>query len=159
VSQYNRRTLVRGVAWSIPVVAVAAQAPAFAASSDAPTPGSLAVSCRTNGQGQGNCQGYRLVLNFNLQGTSSWNIKITTAQITSSAGATVSISQPAPGAFPYVVSPSNQSMNLWFCSASSPSGLTLNVSYSAWKVGTLESTAVVQAFPQQVYPGGSIAIC
>lgn len=158
MSQYNRRTLVRGAAWSIPVLAVAAHAPAFAASSDAPTPGALAVICRTNGQGQGNCQGYRLVLNFNLQGTTDWNIRITDAQITSSAGVTGQIKLPA--AFPYVVSPTgSQSMDLWFCSESSPSGLTLNVSYSAWMVGTPESTAVTLSFPQQVYPGGSIPTC
>lgn len=158
MSQYNRRTLVRGAAWSIPVVAVAAHAPAFAASTDAPTPGSLAVTCRTNGQGQGNCQGYRLVLSFNLQGTASWNIRITTANITSSAGVTDAINLPA--VFPYVVSPTGtQTMNLWFCSASSPSGLTLDVSYSAWLVGTSEDTAVTHSFPQQVYPGGTIPTC
>lgn len=32
MSDFSRRTLVRGVAWSVPVVAVAANAPAFAAS-------------------------------------------------------------------------------------------------------------------------------
>ena len=32
MSDYSRRTLVRGIAWSVPVVAVAANAPAFAAS-------------------------------------------------------------------------------------------------------------------------------
>lgn len=137
-------------------MAVAAHAPAFAASHDAPTPGAVMMDCRTNGQGGGNCQGYRLALNFNVLGTTSWNIRITTAQITSSAGATVSVNQPP---MPYVVSPSNQSMNLWFCSASSPSGLTLNISYSAWQVGSLESTAVVQSFPEAVYGGGSIPVC
>ena len=158
MSEFNRRTLVRGAAWSIPVVAVAAQAPAFAASTDAPAPGAMSVTCRTNGNGQGNCQGYRVVLNFNLQGTSTWNIRITAAQITSSAGVTQSINLPAT--FPYTVSPTGaQVMNLWFCSESSPSGLTLNISYTAWVVGTSESTAVTQSFPQQVYPGGSIPVC
>lgn len=32
MSDYSRRTVVRGAAWSVPVIAVAAQAPAFAAS-------------------------------------------------------------------------------------------------------------------------------
>ena len=32
MSEYSRRTVVRGAAWSVPVIAVAAQAPAFAAS-------------------------------------------------------------------------------------------------------------------------------
>ena len=94
--EYNRRTIVRGAAWSIPIVAVAAHAPAFAASTDPPRPGSFDVTCRTNGQGGGNCQGYRMVLNFNLQGTTSWNIRITAAQITSSAGNTLSVNEPHP---------------------------------------------------------------
>ncbi|PKH37909.1 hypothetical protein SAMN05192575_101983 [Nocardioides alpinus] len=38
MSHYSRRTLVRGVAWSVPVVAVAANAPAFATSHDVPPP-------------------------------------------------------------------------------------------------------------------------
>lgn len=38
MSHYSRRTLVRGVAWSVPVVAVAAQAPAFATSHEQPPP-------------------------------------------------------------------------------------------------------------------------
>ena len=139
-------------------MAVAAHAPAFATSTDGPQPGSMAVTCRTNGNGGGNCQGYRVLLNFQLQGTASWNIRVTAAQITSSAGVTDSIKLPT--AFPYVVSPTGaQSMELWFCSESSPSGLTLDVSYSAWQVGSNESTAVTRAFPQQVYPGGSITIC
>lgn len=138
-------------------MAVAANAPAFAASTDAPSPGSVTVACRTNGQGGGNCQGYRLILNFNVQGVTSWNIRVTIAQITSSAGATISINEPVE--FPYVVSPTSPSMNLWYCSASSPSGLTLDVSYSAWQVGQPESTAVVQSFAQTVYPGSSIAVC
>jgi len=149
--------VVRGIAWSVPVVTLAAHAPAFAASTNAPGPGSLAVTCRTQGQGRGNCQGYRVVLNFQMQGTTSWNIRITTANITSTAGATVEIKQPA--VFPYVVSPSASSMDLWFCAESSPSGLTLNISYTAWQVGTPESTAVTLAFPQQVYPGDSIPVC
>ncbi len=157
MSQYSRRTVVRGAAWSIPVVAVAANAPAFAASTDAPQPGFLTVTCRTNGQGQNNCQGYRLVLNFQVEGTYSWNIRIVPAQITSSAGATGEIKQPL--AFPQVVSATNKTMNLWFCAASSPSGLTLDVSYSVWRSDLPESTAVVYSFPQQVYPGGSIAVC
>ena len=32
MSEYSRRTVVRGAAWTVPVIAVAAQAPAFAAS-------------------------------------------------------------------------------------------------------------------------------
>ena len=154
----NRRTVVRGAAWSIPVVAVAANAPVYAASTDAPTPGSISVTCRTNGQGQGNCQGYRLVLTFNVKGTYTWNVRITTAQITTSTGVTQSINVPAN--FPYAISATGtQMMDLWFCSESSPSGMTLNLTYSVWRSDLSESTAVTYSFPQQVYPGGSIALC
>ena len=58
-----------------------------------------------------------------------------------------------------MVSAANNTMNLWFCAASSPSGLTLNLSYSVWRSDLPESTAVVYSFPQQVYPGGSIPVC
>ena len=39
MSDFSRRSLVRGVAWTVPVVAVATHAPAFAASNEPPAPG------------------------------------------------------------------------------------------------------------------------
>ena len=38
MSDFSRRTVVRGTAWTVPVIAIAAQAPAFAASNVPPPP-------------------------------------------------------------------------------------------------------------------------
>lgn len=75
VSQFNRRTLVRGAAWSIPVVAVAAQAPAFAASTDAPRP-NVTVCKETAGS---KC--YRFYLSFPLP-SHNWDITLTSLVLT-----------------------------------------------------------------------------
>lgn len=50
MSDFNRRTVVRGAAWTVPVVAVAAQAPVFAASNQPPPPDvNLGGSCANTG--------------------------------------------------------------------------------------------------------------
>lgn len=49
MSDFSRRTLVRGVAWSVPVVAVAAHAPAFAVSAGRVTFESLGIACKLPG--------------------------------------------------------------------------------------------------------------
>lgn len=155
MSQYNRRTIVRGAAWSIPVVAVAANAPAFAASTDAPAPGSLQALCRTTGQGQGNCQGYRFRLNFLVDAPYSWNVSITTSQINPSTGPALEIKTPT--SFPQVVNASNSFLDLWFCTSSSPSQLALSVSYTTWRTDQPQSTAVTRTFLEQQYTG--IPVC
>ena len=75
----NRRTVVRGAAWSIPVVAVAANAPAFAASTDAPSISSVSA-CKDPGTGS-NCQGYRFSVVLNVQPGYTWTINLTEVSI------------------------------------------------------------------------------
>ncbi len=75
MSQYNRRTVVRGAAWSLPVVAVAAQAPAFAASTDAPRP--TATVCKETAGSK--C--YRFFLAFSMP-SYNWNIVLTSLVVT-----------------------------------------------------------------------------
>lgn len=75
MSQFNRRTLVRGAAWSIPVVAVAAHAPAFAASTDAPRP-NVTVCKETAGS---KC--YRFFLSFPVP-SHDWDITLTSLVLT-----------------------------------------------------------------------------
>ncbi|GAA5119782.1 hypothetical protein GCM10023339_34110 [Alloalcanivorax gelatiniphagus] len=151
MSQYNRRTIVRGAAWSIPVVAVATQAPAFAASTDVPAPGALVAICRTTGQGNGNCQGYRFRLNFLVDPPYSWNVSITTAQITPSNGPALEIKTPT--SFPQVISSTSTFLDLWFCASSSPSQLNLSVSYTTWRTDQPQSTAVTRTFLEQAFTG------
>lgn len=47
----SRRALVRGAAWTVPVVAVAATAPAYAASCDSTAPTTMNLISRTGGDG------------------------------------------------------------------------------------------------------------
>lgn len=77
MSQVNRRTLVRGAAWSIPVVAVAAHAPAYAASHDAPRP--TATACKETAGSK--C--YRFFLTFSMP-SYDWNITLTSLNMTNS---------------------------------------------------------------------------
>jgi len=146
VSQFNRRTLVRGAAWSIPVVAVAAHAPAFAASDVVPAPGSMVVNCRTQGQGGGRCQGYKVTLNFVVEAPHEWSVSISPAQITASAGTVVEIKEPS--SWPVVISASDPSIDLWFCSGSSPDNLTLQINYTVYRTDLGPSSAVVRSFAQ-----------
>ncbi|MBL0746853.1 hypothetical protein [Nocardioides baculatus] len=49
MSDFTRRTVVRGAAWTVPVVAVAANAPAFAVSAGTVTFESLGIACKLPG--------------------------------------------------------------------------------------------------------------
>ena len=73
----NRRTVVRGAAWSIPVVAVAANAPAFAASTDAPRP--TATVCKETAGSK--C--YRFFFTFSAP-SYDWDIVLTSLVMTNS---------------------------------------------------------------------------
>jgi hypothetical protein len=73
----NRRTVVRGAAWSIPVVAVAANAPAFAASTDAPRP--TATVCKETAGSK--C--YRFFFTFAVP-SYDWDIVLTSLVMTNS---------------------------------------------------------------------------
>lgn len=125
MSSLNRRTVVRGAAWSIPIVAVAAHAPAFAASTDAPVvtgTGSISV-CKLAGAGQ-NCQSYRVRVSFAVQPDDTWDMTIT---------------QLAFNGAPVMASPStfdvrydSSSRVFEFCSdAKSPSQFQLTLRYTA----------------------------
>ena len=136
MSQYSRRTVVRGAAWSIPVVAVAANAPAFAASTDAPSvPGSAAfVVCKLPGAGQ-NCQSYRAILNLTVQPSDTWTIDFT-ALLVDNVDFFASV---APKSFTGITATSTQ-VEFTFCTASSPSQFDLTLRYSATNTRTGATT-------------------
>ncbi len=67
----SRRTVARGVAWSVPVVAVSVAAPAFAVSpAQAPPVASVSV-CQCQGQ---NTKKYQLTLTFSTTSTHTFSI-------------------------------------------------------------------------------------
>ena len=143
MSQYSRRTLVRGAAWSIPVIAVAAQAPAFAASHDAPVVSSVLPICRSTGQGS-NCHTYRLRINFAVSNSYSWSIGLLAADIIANGSASGGIVLPA---FPVVIDATNSSIELTFCSSSSPSTLDLQFTYSATRTDGAAPPATTLTYP------------
>ncbi len=137
VSQYNRRTVVRGAAWSIPVVAVVAQAPAFAASTDAPVvsgPGSFTVCKQPGGPNGPNCQGYKFALRLAVQPSDTWTIQLTTVKV----GGTSFLAQTNPTTFQ--VTATANLLNFVLCTASSPSQFTLELRYTATNTRTGQQT-------------------
>lgn len=135
----NRRTVVRGAAWSIPVVAVAANAPAFAASTDAPGYSSY-LGCKTPGDPNGpNCQGYRLIMAFDVQGPYEWTIVLDTVKV-DGVDYTTNV-QPTRT---FTVSATSPSIEFRVCTTSSPGQITLEVAYTASSPGLLtDPTPVV----------------
>jgi hypothetical protein len=126
MSQYNRRTIVRGAAWTIPVVAVASTAPAFAASTDAPTvPGASSFTvCRDTGEGQ-NCQGYRFSLALAVQPGDTWDIVLTDVRI---AGSPLLVSTTPQN---FVVTATSNIISFNVCGNFSASQISFTLKYSA----------------------------
>ena len=78
----NRRTVVKGAAWAVPAVAVAAAAPAMAASPTCLTAQFLGDSCKQ--PGTGNNFGYRLEICFTNNCATS--ITLTVTQVAANVG-------------------------------------------------------------------------
>ena len=74
--QVSRRTLARGAAWTVPLVAVAVAAPAFAASQDLAPTVDAGASCKCPGSG-GNNHDFKTVLAFTTPGNDDWKIHVT----------------------------------------------------------------------------------
>jgi hypothetical protein len=128
MSQYNRRTIVRGAAWTIPVVAVASTAPAFAASTDTPVvpgPGAFTVCKQPGGPNGPNCQGYKFSLNLTVQPSDTWTIQFTTLTV----DGTNFLPQTSPQTFQ--VTATSNLISFVFCTASSPSQFNMTLRYSA----------------------------
>ena len=135
----NRRTVVRGAAWSIPVVAVAANAPAFAASTDAPGFKNY-FGCKTPGDPNGpNCQGYRLNMSFDVQGTYEWTIVLTSVKV-DNVDFTNNV-QPTTRTF--TISATSPAFEFRVCTTSSPGQIDLDVAYTASSPGLPTATVIV----------------
>lgn len=121
------------------MVAVAAQAPALAASTDAPTVGRNAVvACKDPGLGS-NCQGYRLSLNLTVQPSDPWTIDLTQVTLTFPSGRSTGLA-PAPMTFTDVTMTSNV-LNFVVCTKdNSGDKFDLTVTYTATNQRTGVST-------------------
>ena len=74
--QVSRRTLARGAAWTLPMVAVAVAAPAYAASQILAPTVDAGASCKCPGSG-GNNFNFKAVLAFTTPGNDDWKIHAT----------------------------------------------------------------------------------
>lgn len=113
-------------------MAIAANAPAYAASTNAPSiagPGSFLV-CKLPGAGQ-NCQSYRATLNLTVQPGDTWDIDLT-ALTMNGADFFASV---APKSFKGITATSSL-LTFTFCTASSPSQFTLALRYTATNTRT-----------------------
>jgi hypothetical protein len=73
----SRRSVARGAAWSVPIVAIAVAAPAYAASSPTATPTPAAgPSCKCPGSG-GNNFNFKAAIAFTTPGSDDWKISVT----------------------------------------------------------------------------------
>lgn len=146
MSQYSRRTVVRGAAWSIPVVAVAANAPAFAASTDAPRPGS-ALACKETAGSK--C--YRFNLAFPVP-TQAWKLELTSVWVTNktvpNGEELFALTNPKT----FVVSAASGASNVWTVQACTTGNLassaTVRFTYVASTAsGASETVVVTYNFP------------
>ncbi len=144
MSELNRRTLVRGAAWSIPVVAIAAQAPAFAASTDPPRPS--ATACKETAGSK--C--YRFFLTFPTP-TYDWTITLTSLNMknsTTPATGEELIARTTPKTFPVTTSGPNV-VQIQACTTGNlASSGDVVLKYTAARTGMAgENVTVTYAFP------------
>ena len=136
MSAMSRRTVVRGAAWTVPVLAVAAHAPAFAASTDAPRTNGPAsyVVCKLAGAGQ-NCQSYRVTLTLDVQPDDTWDITLTEVTF----NGTLTTFMPVD----FVVRFDNRVITFEFCTDNkSPSHFDIGIKFTARNRRTGVSSAV-----------------
>src|SRR5688500_7994158 len=75
----SRRSVARGVAWSVPIVAIGVAAPAYAASPDAPVITNPAKSCKC--PGGGSPWTFNLNVGITTPGPDSYSIAITSFKV------------------------------------------------------------------------------
>jgi hypothetical protein len=93
----SRRSVARGAAWSVPVVAIAVAAPAFAASPTYTPTLTVMTGCRC-GTGGGPAKPFRLDVTFTNTGTDTFtvtNVDISTAAAGSGTGEALLPATPA----------------------------------------------------------------
>lgn len=141
-AEFSRRTVVRGAAWTIPVVAVAAQAPAFAASTDAPRP-TVTVCKETAGS---KC--YRFYLTFAMPAY-DWSITLTSLVLTNSTtpGGEELIGLTNPKTFTVTTAGTNVFQIQACTTGNLASSALLQLAYTATSSAGSENISVTQDFP------------
>lgn len=101
MSNFTRRTVVRGTAWTVPAIAVAANAPAFATSNTPPPPvidfGGACANTGATQKGCGSDKSLQVPLTLTNPGTTAYTFQITSMYTCNNCGA----APTAPGAGVY----------------------------------------------------------
>ena len=119
------------------MVAIAANAPAYAASTNAPRYKSY-FGCKTPGDPNGaNCQGYRITMAFNVQGPYIWTVVLDTVKVDN----VTFTSNVQPATRTFTVSAASPTIEFRVCTTSSPAQIDLQVAYTASSPG-LPTTSV-----------------
>ena len=132
----SRRSVARGAAWSVPLVAVSVAAPAFAASV-----GSAAVvtglsGCRC-GTGGGTTKPYRLDIAFTNGSASTFSISNVTINVSGTMGDSVTL---LPGQTNTIPAGTTKTLRYRFTRGSNPTSDTVTVTYTRTNTTTLAQT-------------------
>lgn len=116
------------------MVTLAAHAPAYAASTTAPTVSGTAAYtvCKQPGGPNGpNCQGYRMSLTFTVDAPDTWTVTFTSAKV----NGTQFIASIDPNPHVFTVSSANPTVNFTICTAASPSQFDFDLTYTVERPG------------------------
>jgi hypothetical protein len=131
--QVSRRTLARGAAWTVPIVAVAVSAPAFAASAGTTPQVTALGGCRC-GTGGGTTKPYRLDVSFSNTTSSSFTITDPTITVSGTPGDNVTLLTTAPPQTNVIAANSTKVLQYRFTRGSNPTSDTLVFTWTATSV-------------------------
>jgi hypothetical protein len=135
--QVSRRTLARGAAWTVPIVAVAVSAPAFAASPGSAPQVSILGGCRC-GTGGGTTKPYRLDVTFTNATSSTFTITNPTITVSGTAGNNVTLLATTP-AQTNQVPPGTKVLRYRFTRGSNPASDSVTFTWTATNNTTHEA--------------------
>jgi hypothetical protein len=137
--QVSRRSVARGAAWSVPLVAVGVAAPAFAASPGAGATVTVLGGCRC-GTGGGTTKPYRLDVTFTNSSTFTFEITDPTITVSGTAGDGVAL-QTSPAQSNLVPpSPPDTVLRYTFTRGSNPTSDQVTFTYTSRNTTTNVTT-------------------
>jgi hypothetical protein len=128
--QVTRRTIARGAAWTVPIVAVAVSAPAFAASAGSAPQVTALGGCRC-GTGGGTTKPYRLDVTFTNATSSAFTITNPTITVSGTPGDNVTLLATTPPQTNVVAANSTKVIQYRFTRGSNPSSDSVVFTWTA----------------------------
>ena len=146
--QVSRRSVARGAAWSVPLVAVGVAAPAFAASAPVPTPVVTGCQCSSGGKK------YRVILNFTQSSTTSYSITAITVSIPSE---TITGTTPTTASVP--TGTGTTTVGVVFTRPNNSASSTVTITYTIKNNTTNQSTNVTIGPSTITWPNCADGVC